>query len=61
MPWCEWWQTTTTGDLWPLLVAVTVHMLYYLVGVARMLAGYGPWGCTPPEADVPCPTDDSEV
>ena len=57
MPWSAWWQTTTTGDVWPLLVAALLHGLYYLVGVARLLAGHGPWGCGPPDPDVSCPTD----
>lgn len=52
MPWSAWWQCVTTGDVWPLLIAVALYGLYYLVGVARILAGYGPWGCDPPEVDV---------
>jgi hypothetical protein len=55
VPWIAWWQTATTGDLWPLGLAVYCQAAYYLIGIARLLAGYGPWGCEPPEPDVQYP------
>ena len=52
MPWSAWLESIRTDSIWPLAVAVAAQALYYLIGIERMLRGYPPWGCQPPEPDV---------